>query len=116
MAVSLTLDHRCDVQRYTEAAQGYGEKRTAAAHLSGVHCRLAEKSERFFDSLAGQWRVTTAYRLLVPFATDIAAGDRVTNVTDEYGTAVAGNWEVAGVMKRRGQMGRHKSAELNKVS
>lgn len=116
MPIGLTLIHRCAVQRYATAAEGYGSKRTAAAHLSDVHCRLQTKMQRAFNSLSGQWLVTTSYRLLVPYGTDVLAGDRITSVVDEDGNTVAGNWEVAGVLEKRGHATRHKSLELNKVA
>lgn len=114
--IGMTFVHRCDVQRYSTSAEGYGEKRTPVAHISGVHFRLKTETQRAFNSLTGQWMVSTRYRGLFPFDTDAIAGDRITNVVDEYGDAVAGNWEVKGVMPRRGHAGRHKSLELEKVS
>lgn len=116
MALALTLHHRCDVQRYTTTAQGYGTKRTAAAHLTGVYCRLMTKTERAYNSLTAQWLVDTRYRLLMPYTTDVLAGDRIANLVDEDGDAVAGVWEVTGVLKRRGRTARHLSLDLQKVA
>lgn len=116
MTAGRHLIHRCDVQRYADAAQGYGDKRTPANHLTAVHFRLIEKTQRAFNSIAGQWVVSTRYQGMFLFSADVAAGDRITNVVDEYGEAVDGNFEVAGGMKRRGHAMRHKMLELHKVS
>lgn len=110
------LHHRCAVQRYAATAQDYGQKRTPAAHLSDVHCRLKTDTQRAFNSLTGQWMVSTRYRLQVQRTVDIIAGDRVTAVYDEYGAAIPGNFEVAGEATRRGAMMRLKTLELNKVN
>jgi hypothetical protein len=110
------LIHRCDVQRYTETSQGYGEQRTPAAHLSDVHCRLKTEQQRAFNSLTGQWLVTTRYKLLVQFLEDITAGDRVTNIVDEYGVTDTHTYEVAGATPLRGHTLRLNKLELNKVS
>lgn len=116
MTIGRHLFHRCDVQRYDTTAQGYGSKREPAAHLRGVHCRLKTETQRGFNSLTGQWMVSTRYKLQVMKSADVIAGDRVTAVTDEYGADIDGNFEVASVMDRRGHTLRMKTLELNKVS
>jgi hypothetical protein len=116
MTAGRHLLHRCDVQRYATAAQDYGKKRTPAAHLRGVHCRLKTETQRAFNSLTGQWLVSTRYWLQVMRDVDIVAGDRVTAVVDEYGASIPGDFEVAGAADRRAAMLRLKTLELNKVS
>lgn len=110
------LIHRCNTQRYTASSQGYGQKRTPAANLTAVHCRLQTKQQRAFNTLTGEWLVSTRYQMQFLRDADVIAGDRITAVTDEYGASIAGNFEVAGIIDRRAAMLRLKTAELNKVS
>ncbi|MBX3056926.1 MAG: hypothetical protein KF770_10680 [Anaerolineae bacterium] len=110
------LIHRCNTQRYTAVAQGYGRQRTPAAHLVAVHCRFKEEVRHAFNSVTGEWVVNTRYKLQVQRDEDIVAGDRVTGLIDEYGTAVPGDFEVAGGMTRRGASVRLRTLELNKVA
>jgi hypothetical protein len=110
------LIHRCDIHRYSSTEQGYGKKRVPSIEVTDVPCRLKEKVQRAFNSVTGQWMVDTRYTLQVEFGADLIAGDRVTNVVDEYGQAMLGNYEVAGVHHRRAASLRMKVAELNKVS
>lgn len=116
MSAGRHLFHRCDVQRYATTTQDYGQKREPAAHLSDVHCRLKTEPQRAFNSLTGQWMVSTRYRLQVMRDVDIVAGDRVTAVIDEYKTSIPGDFEVAGVADRRAVGLRLKTLELNKVN
>lgn len=116
MRVGRHLVHRCDTQRYSEVTQGYGSQRTPTDHLYSLHCRFKTDVQRGFNSVSGHWVVSTGYKLMVEFDADVVAGDRVTNVLDERGQAIPGNYEVAGAMERRGQAMRHKTLVLNKVA
>lgn len=124
MTVGFHLIHRCDVERYAEVegTQGYGEQKAPAAHLSRVHCRLKTEAQRGFNSITGQWVVSTRYKLLVQFDEDILAGDRITNLVDEYGKVDARRdgkphtYEVSGETPLRGHTLRLKKLELNQVT
>lgn len=110
------LTHRCNTQRYTATAQSYGRQRVPAAHLTAVHCRLKTETQRAFNSVTGEWLVSTRYKLQVLRSEDILAGDRVTAVIDEFGDNIPGDFEVAGEAVRRGAALWARTLELNKVA
>ena len=114
--ISLNLIHRCDVDRYTASAQGYGKQRTPEPHLIDVFCRFKHDTQDGFNSLTGHFAVADRYSLQVGFHEDIAPGDRVSNVVDEYGEPIAGNFEVKSVLPKRGKYNHVKVVELHKVS
>ena len=59
------LVDRCDVQRRSTSAQGYGGKPSyAAAHLTDTPCRLVEKRQRGFNSITAQWITETTYKMM----------------------------------------------------
>jgi hypothetical protein len=110
------FDHRCDVQRYSLAVDAYNNQaRTPGPHLSDVPCRLVIKAQRGFNSLTGQWMVTTAYKLFVVHSLDVKAGDRITNLVDETGSINAHNFEVEAALPHRGRTVQHRTLELRKV-
>ena len=113
---SLYLVDRCDVSRYTVTAQAYGSKRTPAAHLSDVPCRLVIKEQKGFNSVTGEWVKRADYTLLTLADVDIEEGDRVTNIRMHNDTLDQLNFEVdGGALKRRGRMAVHRRMKLKRV-
>ena len=113
---SLFLVDHCDVSRYTVTAQAYSTKRTPAAHLSDVPCRLVIKEQEGFNSVTGEWVTRETYLLLTLPDVDIEEGDRVTNVRSHNDTLDQLNFEVdGGALKRRGRMARLRSMKLKRV-
>ncbi len=116
---SLHLVDHCDVERYTQSAsgQGYGRKRVPAVHLSNVSCRLVTKTRRGFNSVTGEWLVTTEYKLLALHGADIEEGDRITSVVLQDGTLSQLDFEVdGGSIPHRGHMAWHKTLMLRRVT
>ena len=113
---SLFLVDSCDVSRYTVTAQVYGSKRTPAAHLSDVPCRLVIKDQHGFNSVTGAWVKKTDYTLLTLADVDIEEGDRVTNVRMHNDVLDDLTFEVdGGALKRRGRMAMHRRMKLRRV-
>lgn len=111
-----SLIHRCTVERRSGTAKPYGNQATYTDHLLSEHCRLITKAQRGFNSITGLFQVATSYTMLFRFDTDVQAGDRINSIVDEAGVSIAGNFEIEGVLPRRGQVSRHKAAVLNKVA
>ena len=112
---SLFLVDSCDVSRYAVTSQQYGSKRTPAAHLSDVPCRLVPKDARGFNSVTGEWMEETFYTLLTLADVDIEEGDRITNIRMHDDTLDQLNFEVDGILRRRGRMASHRRMKLKRV-
>ena len=111
-----SLIHRCTIERRSNTAKAYGAASTYADHRLNEHCRLVIKAQEGFNSITGLFQVATSYTMLFKFDSDVQSGDRINDIMDETGTAIPGNFEIEGVLPRRGAMSRHKSTVLNKVS
>lgn len=111
-----SLIHRCTVQRRSTKQRGYGSEAKYDNLLTSEHCRLVTKAQKGFNSITGQWVVTTNYLMLFQFGANVMAGDRVTGIVDESGAAISGNFEIEAVIPRRSQVSRLQAATLNKVS
>lgn len=111
------LIHSCTVERPTSAADALGNKRrTFAAHLSNIACRLVRKTQTGRDSISGAYMVSNNDLLLVSANADINVGDRITNIVYEDGTAEALRFEVRSSITRRGVGQRHRSLALEQVT
>jgi hypothetical protein len=110
----------CDVQRRAKVAQGYGSKPSYGEHLTGQPFLLVMKAQRGFNSLTGEWLVSTSYSGHFPAAVDIQEGDRLTNVAlNREGDSedIGGTFQVdGGVMPRRGRGTRVKIVGLKRVN
>ena len=111
-----SLIHRCSVQHRSNTAKAYGAAAAYGTATTDVHCRLVIKSQKGFNSITGLFAVATTYTMLFKMNADVLAGDRISAVVDESGTAIAGNFEIEAVLPRRGAMSRHKATVLNKVA
>lgn len=110
----------CDVQRRGTTAQGYGAKPSYAIHLTGQPFLLVAKAERGFNSVTGEWLVSTSYTGHFPAGVDVQEGDRLTNVSlDDKSDSedVGGTFQVdGGAIARRGRGSRVKIVGLKRVS
>ena len=110
----------CDVQRRATVAQGYGSKPSYAEHLTGQPFLLVMKAQRGFNSLTGEWVVSTIYNGHFSAAVDIQEGDRLTNVAlNREGNSedIGGTFQVdGGVIPQRGRGTRVKIVGLKRVS
>lgn len=111
---------RCDVKRRATTAQGYGSKPSYALHLTGQPFLLVTKTQRGFNSVTGEWLVSTSYTGHFPTGTDIQEGDQLANVSlddNADSDVVGGTFQVdGGAVSRRGRGSRVKIVGLKRVS
>lgn len=108
--------HTCNTQRATLSTDAYrNKKRTYAAHLTSQPCRLVTDTEAKIMDVTAELVIVDKFKLFLPFAADVRAGDRVTSVTLEDGTVVNETLDVYAVLPRRGASIRHRTAVLKKV-
>lgn len=111
---------RCDVQRRATTAQGYGSKPSYSSHLTGQPFLLVTKTQRGFNSVTGEWLVSTSYAGHFPSDADVQEGDQLRNVSLDRNAdpeTIGGTFQVdGGAISRRGRGSRVKILGLRRVS
>lgn len=116
MSLDALLPHTCTVLRAVRTLDEYrNDKKTFQTHLTRVVCRLIERSQRVRMDETAQLTPVTTYTLLVPFETDVKAGDRVSNIDFGAGEVEPGPFEIQALVLRRSGAGHHKSLGLQRV-
>lgn len=119
MSIDQHLIHLCDIERPTETTDPLGNRQLTwpdSPQQSDCHCRLVVKEEQIMTDNRAELARVTRYRMLLPPATDVQEGDRISNVRDENGDEIAGTWTVLAILPRRARVERHRTVELRRVS
>jgi len=117
MSVDGHLLHICTVQRATSVRDPYGNDRlTWSDWETNVMCRLVVRTQRVAMNALVQQAIVTTMLLLVQADTDVAEGDRITDMIFEDGDVDAGPWVVRAVLPRRARAVRHITLELERVT
>ncbi len=127
LAVGLGFGHRCTVQRDANAGTlDQWDNPVAPAwqdHLTDQPCLARQMSLRDkrlgpeADFTVEQLDSLEDLRLYVPFGTDVAKGDRITAVTANGATLLAGPLGIVSVLVQAGPMGpSHKELILTRES
>lgn len=119
MSIASHFIHRCTRQRptITTDALGADVREWESDQVSGIACRLVEKSQRVPLSELAERPVITTYTLLVAADADVQQGDRIVSVrdarTDE--TVEAGPFTIESLVRRNARGPRHKSLQLERA-
>lgn len=104
-----------DIWRPVVSNEPYGGRDVPGQHICDLPCRLSEREQRGFNSVTGQWVITTDYHLQIGHNADVRVGDQVRNIRRDRGTAVPAILEIVGGGKRRGKLVRMKSFSCKSI-
>jgi hypothetical protein len=118
MSLDSLLLHTCTIENpATGALNAYNnETRQYGVPVTGVRCRLVEKSERVWSNELQEAVIQTVYLLLLPRDTVIEEHAKISLVTLEDRTTISDVFEVDELLTRRGMSAHHKTAMLKRIS
>lgn len=117
MSMDAHLIHRCTIERLTvNRTDEYGQGvETWNVEYDRARCRFVEKTKPVIVNERAERAVVAAYQLLVAANVDLQARDRVRGIVLEDGSTDDRIFVVKELLRRRGNVVRHRVALLTRV-